>query len=119
MPSAAAQTDSTGRIGALSPGGNQVSEPQMTPLSLDLRKASAMCGYSVKTLRRAIDTGKLPAVRATAKVVILLDDLRAYLEAHKIVPSVPAAKLVKGKSARSKMDSHGQQRTRNRKKKVP
>jgi hypothetical protein len=88
----------------------------MEPLSVDLKRASEMCGYSVKTLRRAIDAGKLPAVRATAKVVILLDDLRAYLEASKIVPSLPVSKVVKETFKRTKVASDGQPRTGNRKK---
>ena len=88
----------------------------MAPLSVDLMRASEMCGYSVKTLRRAIDAGKLRAVRATVKVVIMVDDLRAYLEASRIVPELPASKSVKKHFKGTKVDSGGQERTRNREK---
>ena len=59
----------------------------ITPLTMDLKQAALHCSCSVKTLRRAIAAGKLQAIKATAKITVMTDDVRRYLEAHKIMPS--------------------------------
>ena len=82
------------------------------PLAIDLKNASVRCGYSVKTLRRAIDAGELVAVQATAKIVVMMEDLRRYLERHKIVPASSVAKPVNKKVAMPKLACGGQARTR-------
>lgn len=82
------------------------------PLAVDLKEASRRCGYSVKTLRRAIEAGELAAVKATAKIVVMVEDLRRFLEGNKIVPSSSIAKHVNKKVAMTKVACGGQTRTR-------
>jgi len=89
----------------------------ITPLAVDLKTAASMCGYSVKTMRRAIKKGDIAAIGATAKIVVLVDDLRDYLERHKLSTSVAkstSSKPVNKKVARTKLDSGGHQWTESR-----
>jgi hypothetical protein len=84
----------------------------ISPIAVDLKRASAMCGYSTKTLRRAIDSGELLAVRATHKIVVRVDDLNSYLDAHRVVPGPEASRnLVNKKVAVPGLPSGGQKKT--------
>ncbi len=69
--------------------------PTISPISVDLKTASAKCGYSIKTLRRAIQRGELRAIKATRKIVILVADLQAYLEANAKRVGLASPKRVK------------------------
>ncbi|MEQ1852592.1 MAG: helix-turn-helix domain-containing protein [Chthoniobacteraceae bacterium] len=86
----------------------------LQPIAADLKTCAAMCGYSVKTLRRAIEAGELPAVRATSKIVILISDLHRYLEGHKeqsLGPIKGSSKVVKKNFAAPNVVRSGQRRT--------
>ncbi len=87
-----------------------MSKTSIQPISVALKTASAMCGYSEKSLRRAIKDGKLSAIRATAKIVIMVADLTCFLEGNKFTgPEV--AKPVNKKFAVPKLDRLGQGKT--------
>lgn len=50
-------------------------------LALSLEDAAVATGYSLATIRRAIDRGDLMKRHANAKPVVVVDDLWAWLEA--------------------------------------
>jgi hypothetical protein len=77
---------------------------QVAPISVDLKTASSMCGYSSKTLRRAIERGDLRAIGATRKIVILVDDLRDFLESHALDVSQSRLKSVNKKDKGTRVD---------------
>ncbi len=53
----------------------------MTPIAVSRDQAAEMVGLSNKTICRAIARGDLVEHFPTAKGVILLDDLRAWIDA--------------------------------------
>ena len=52
-----------------------------TPLSTSVRDAAALTSLSEYEIRNAINKGDLPARKVGRRLVILTDDLRAWLEA--------------------------------------
>lgn len=66
----------------------------MTPLCLDVKEAAAAVGMSSSVLRAYIDAGLLPVVKfpstkhvdeKSRRVLIAVDDLRAFVEAHRVM----------------------------------
>ena len=56
----------------------------METLSVRPAQAAAMSGLSRSLLYEAMATGELPSIRVRAARLILVDDLRAWLESHRI-----------------------------------
>ena len=52
-----------------------------TPLSTSVRDVAALTSLSEYEIRNAINKGDLPARKVGRRLVILTDDLRAWLEA--------------------------------------
>lgn len=52
----------------------------MTPLAYSVQDAAAATGVSPDVIRRAIKAGNLPVKYPTTRPVVLVDDLRAWLE---------------------------------------
>ena len=50
-------------------------------LAVTFAEAAEMCAVSIDTIRRAVRTGDLPATYPTARPVVLVDDLRTWLDA--------------------------------------
>lgn len=66
----------------------------MTPVCVGIKDAAAALGVSTKTIRDWIDAGVLPTVRLPSvkfpnergkRILILVDDLRAFAERHRVV----------------------------------
>jgi hypothetical protein len=51
------------------------------PLAVTLDRAAEMAGVSVETVRRAIRANRLIAHYPTKRPVVLVDDLRSWIEA--------------------------------------
>jgi hypothetical protein len=51
------------------------------PLAVTLDRAAEMTGVSVETVRRAIRANRLIAHYPTKRPVVLIDDLRSWIEA--------------------------------------
>lgn len=67
----------------------------MTPVCVGVKEAAAALGVCEKTIRRLIDDGVLPTVALPSvrypgergkRVLILVDDLRAFAERHRVTP---------------------------------
>ena len=56
---------------------------EIKPIALNYREAAKASGLCPRTLRRAIQSGRLASVREGRAVRILLADLEAYLEAQR------------------------------------
>lgn len=68
----------------------------MTPLCLGVKEAAVAMGVCTKTIRHWIDDGLLPTVKLPSvkypgehgkRILILVDDLRAFAERHREVSS--------------------------------
>ena len=59
--------------------------PEMIPL----REAGAALGRCARTLKRRIDDGELPAFCIRGRWFVTPEDLRAYVERHRVAPRPP------------------------------
>lgn len=66
----------------------------MTAICLGIKEAAAALGVCTKTIRQWIDDGQLPVVKFPSvkyphergkRILILVDDLRAFAERHRAV----------------------------------
>jgi excisionase family DNA binding protein len=62
-------------------------------IALSVREAAEAASLGRSTLYAAIATGALPARRVGARRIILVDDLRSWLEAQEPVAPTAAARL--------------------------
>lgn len=62
-----------------------------TPLSVSVRDAAAITGLSEYEIRKAINKGELPARRRGVRIVILRDDLSAWLRSLPLAAEAAAS----------------------------
>ena len=58
-----------------------------TPLSISVRDAAALTSLSEFEVRKAINSGALPARKVGRRLVILTEDLRRWLDALELARS--------------------------------
>ena len=73
----------------------------LQPLALSIRQACAVAGVSRSTLYEEIAAGRLKSIRIGARRLILVEDLRDWLRAHREVglPSSPDPSRISASSA--------------------
>jgi hypothetical protein len=66
-----------------------IDEKIVAMISYPLQVAAAKTGFPQKTLRAAIDRGELSSIRSGRRVIVLHDDLVAWLQKGKAEGTIP------------------------------
>ena len=64
-------------------------------LAVSVKRAAELCGLSKFTVAAKVRCGELPVIRVGRRVLIGLDDLRAWLQRHR-QNGAPAAPVIQG-----------------------